>query len=113
MAKVVITPDLRTEIDKRFKGDSVHVFGLMHELVDNPKKGKAVGAIGNVAIKELKYKKFRFYFLVDRYKVKFLKASELQDLLIKFIRMSEKKNQSKVIEEIKRFLRGQHTADVI
>ena len=85
----------------------------MHELRSNPKKGDTIGAVGNVAIKEIKYKKFRFYFIVNRYRVKFLKASELQDLLIKFVRMSEKKDQQKVIDEIKQFLRGQDTSGVL
>jgi hypothetical protein len=113
MAKVVITRALKAEIDKKFKEDSISIFNQMYGLASTPKKGKTLGAVGNVAIKELKYKKFRFYFLVNRYKVKFLKASELQDLLIRFIRMSEKKDQQKVITEIKRFLRGQDTTDAI
>ena len=52
------------------------------------------------------YKKFRFYFITDGYKVKFLKAEELKDLLMKFVRMSEKKDQQKTIEEIKHILRS-------
>ena len=34
-----------------------------------------------------------------------LKREELSDLMIKFVRMSDKKNQQKVIEEIKDVLR--------
>ncbi|MCK5624308.1 hypothetical protein KAI04_00510 [Candidatus Pacearchaeota archaeon] len=39
-------------------------------------------------------------------KLKVLEVSELKDLVIKFVRMSDKKNQQKVIEEIKIILRN-------
>jgi hypothetical protein len=42
-------------------------------------------------VKKLKCNKFRFYFLTDGYKIKFLKSEELKDLMIKAVRMSEKK----------------------
>ena len=106
MAKVVVTETLEEEINKKFKHESVEVFSLLRTLEDNPKKGKEVGVVGKVLIKEIKYKKFRFYFITDGYKVKFLKAEELKDLLIKFVRMSEKKDQQKTIEEIKHILRS-------
>ncbi len=63
-----------------------------------------MGKVGNVAIKELKFKSFRFYFVTDAFKVKFLGIEELENLLIKFVRMSDKKKQQKVIEEIRDFL---------
>tara|TARA_Y100000310_G_C20552278_1_gene748689 strand:- start:72 stop:392 length:321 start_codon:yes stop_codon:yes gene_type:complete len=102
---VIIPYELEKEIYKRFKGESVKIFELMFSLKEFPKKGKFVGKIGKIAIKELRYKSFRFYFLVDAFKVKFLKLDDLENLLIKFIRMSDKKNQQKVIDEIKDFLR--------
>ena len=43
---------------------------------------KAAAVVGKIVIKELKYKNFRFYFITDGYKIKFLKASELQDTYI-------------------------------
>lgn len=106
MAKVIITKRLEEEINKKFKGESIKIFGLMFSLKENPKKGKAVGNVGGTVIKELKYKSFRFYFITEGYKVKFLKSEELKDLLMKFVRMSDKKNQQKVIDEIKRTLRA-------
>lgn len=109
MAKVIITQALRQEIEKKFKRESVEIFTLINELVEHPKKGKPVGVVGSIVIKELKYKKFRFYFVANRYKIKFLKINELQDTLIKFVRMSEKKDQQKVIEEIKQFLKQDTT----
>jgi hypothetical protein len=105
MAKVVITKELEEEINKKFKQESADILSLLRTLEDNPKKGKEVGVVGSILIKEIKYGKFRFYFITDGYKVKFLKSQELSGLLIKFVRMSDKKNQQKTIDEIKYILR--------
>ena len=106
MAKVVISAALRESIEKRFKAESVEIYSLLDTLRGNPKKGKIIGAVGNIVIKELKYKKFRFYLVADRYQIIFRKAEELRDLLIKVVRMSEKKDQQQTIEEIKTVLRN-------
>jgi len=106
MAKVIITSNLEKDINKIFKGESIKVFHLLYTLTDNPKKGKEIAPIGNILLKEIKYKSYRFYFIVDRYKIKFLKYEELKELLIKFVRMSEKNRQQKVIDEIKYILRS-------
>lgn len=105
MAKVIITEYLKNEILKKFKKDSKRIFKLMHSLGKNPKKGKEVGRIKGIVIKELRYQKFRFYFITNNFYVKFLDIRNLQHLVIKFIRMSDKKSQQKVIEEIKIILR--------
>ena len=105
MARVIITRKLKEEIIKKFKKESVNIFSLMLTLEDDPKKGKFLGKIGGIVLKELKYKKFRFYFLTDNFKVKYLMVEELKDLVIRFIRMSEKKDQKKVINEIKQILK--------
>lgn len=34
----------------------------MLELEDNQKKGKIVGVVGNIVVKEIKCKKFIFYY---------------------------------------------------
>ena len=106
MAKVIITKFLENEVDRVFKKESVKIIELMKSLEENPKKGKYVGQVGGVVIKELKYEKYRFYFITDGFKLKILDVSELRDLLIKFVRMSDKKNQQKVIDEIKKVLRS-------
>jgi hypothetical protein len=106
MAIVFITPLLEKEINKKFKKESIEIFSLILTLEDNPKKGDELGNVGNIIIKEIKYKKFRFYFITDGYKIKFLKADELKDLIIKFVRMSDKKDQQKTIDEIKTVLRS-------
>ena len=105
MAKVQIVKSLLEEIMKRFKGESYEIIDLLETLEKDPKKGKAVGQVAGVVIKELKYKGFRFYFITDGYKIKVLAVNELNDLLIKFVRMSDKKTQQKTIDEIKDILR--------
>lgn len=105
MAIVIVTKELEKDINKKFKKESIKIFELMYSLKDNPKKGKPITQIGGVLIKELKYKSFRFYFITDGLKIKLLGIKELNDLLIKFVRMSDKKNQQKAIDEIKYILR--------
>ena len=105
MAKVIITEYLERTVNKVFKGDSIKIFVLMLSLEENPKKGKELGQVGGIIMKEIKYKNYRFYFITDGYKIKFLKTSELNELIIKFVRMSDKKHQQKTIDEIKKILR--------
>jgi hypothetical protein len=105
MAKVIILPQLEELINKKFKGESVEIFELLYSLRENPKKGKPLGNIAGIVVKELKYKSFRFYFITDRFKIKCFDDKQLTDLLIKFVRMSDKKDQQKTIEEIKNILR--------
>lgn len=105
MVKVKIIESLFKLIEKKFKGESHKIIDLLETLEENPKKGKYVGQIGGIVIKELKYKKFRFYFITDGYKIKVFDKEHLTDLLIKFVRMSDKKSQQKTIEEIKHILR--------
>ena len=106
MAEVIVTKQLENEINRNFKNESIEIFKLMNSLEENPKKGKIVGNIGKILIKEIKYKSYRFYFVLEGYKIKMLKASELKDLIIKFVRMSNKKNQQKTINEIKYILKS-------
>ncbi|MEK6926222.1 MAG: hypothetical protein AABW50_03005 [Nanoarchaeota archaeon] len=105
MAEVRIVKELEEEINKKFKGESIKIFELIYSLRENPKKGTPVGHVGGIIIKELKYEKYRFYFITDGFKIKVLNIQELSDLLIKFVRMSDKKTQQKTIEEIKTILR--------
>ena len=106
MAKVIILKKLEDEINKKFKHESIEIFSLMRSLEENPRKGKEIGSIGKVVVKEIRYNKYRFYFLTDGYKIKFLKMEDLKDLIIKFVRMSDKKDQQKEIESIKNVLRN-------
>jgi len=104
MAKVTISEELENEINKKFKKESIEIFELLYSLEENPHKGKLLGNVGGIVIKELKYKSFRFYFLVDGHKLKIMDESKLIDLLIRFVRMSDKKAQQETINEIKKIL---------
>ncbi len=104
MARVEILPSLEEEINKKFKKESVTVFEFLKTLEKEPKKGKPLGVVGGIAIKELKYKSFRFYFIADAHKIQFLNKEELHNLLIRFVRMSNKKYQQENIDEIRKIL---------
>ncbi|MBS3098619.1 hypothetical protein J4462_00220 [Candidatus Pacearchaeota archaeon] len=105
MARVIVTKSLENQINKKFKKESIKIFELIYSLKNFPKKGKHLGHVGGIAIKELKYKSNRFYFITDNHKIKFLDVKELCDMLIKFVGMSDKKSQQKTIDEIKKVLR--------
>ena len=105
MAKVQITNSLFNEIQAKFKGEAHEVIDLLETLEDNPNKGKTLGNVGGIVIKEIRYKSFRLYFITDGFKLKSMNKEDLQELLIKFVRMSDKKDQQKVINEIKNVLR--------
>jgi len=104
MAKIEIVNSLAREIKKKFKGESHKIIDLLESLKENPYKGKPLGNVAGIVIKELKYKKFRFYFIADGFKLKVLSKEELTDLLMKFVRMSDKKSQQKTINEIRNVL---------
>jgi len=104
MAKVVISENLKNEILKKFKEESKIIFRQMYSLAENPYKGKFLGQVAGIVIKEIRYKNFRFYFITDGYKLKIMEQSRLIDLLIKFVRMSDKKSQQKTIDEIRKIL---------
>lgn len=105
MAKVEITASLLEEIDKKFKQESVSVLELLKSLEHSPSKGKALGTVGGMLIKELKYNNFRFYFITDGFKLKCFGEAGLVDILLRFVRMSNKKHQQQTIDEIKHVLR--------
>jgi len=104
MAKVSIAESLKNEILKKFKDESKIIFRQMYALRENSKKGKLLGNVGGIVIKEIKYKSHRFYFITDGHILKIMDESKLNDLLIRFVRMSDKKSQQKTINEIKEVL---------
>lgn len=104
MAKVEIVNSLFKQIEKKFKGEAHEVIDLLETLESSPHKGKFLGNVAGIVIKELKYKNFRFYFITDGHKLKVFSKEELTELLLKFVRMSDKNQQQKVIEEIKQIL---------
>ena len=104
MVIISITEDLFEEIEKTFKRDSDKVFDLIDSLKENPHKGKILGVIGEIVIKEIKYRNYRFYFITEGHKLKILSEEDLTELLLKFVRMSNKKHQQQTIFEIKDIL---------
>jgi hypothetical protein len=101
MARVLILESLKNDILKKFKGESKIIFKQIFSLEKNPKKGKLLGSVGGIVIKELKYKSHRFYFITDGFKLKIMDEDKLTDLLLKFVRMSDKKHQKQTISEIR------------
>ncbi|MBD3318314.1 hypothetical protein GF342_00205 [Candidatus Woesearchaeota archaeon] len=104
MAIVEITKTLYEQIDRKFKGKSVKVLQHLKSLEESPKKGKLLGTIGGIVIKEVKYEGFRFYFITDGFKLKYTSSEDLTDLLLRVVRMSDKKHQQQTIDEIKQIL---------
>ena len=64
-----------------------------------------LGHIGHISIRELKYKSFRFYFILDGHRLDLINKDMIKELLIRFIAISKKNNQQKTIEEIKKILK--------
>ncbi|MBI5072677.1 hypothetical protein HZA99_02570 [Candidatus Woesearchaeota archaeon] len=105
MAKVEIAEYLFEEINKKFKQKSVEILEHLKSLESSPNKGKILGTVGGIVIKELKYEGFQFYFITDGFKLKCMNEEELVDLLLRFVRMSDKKAQQETINDIKHVLR--------
>jgi len=106
MVEVRITLALREQVFRIFKEQSYEIFDRFKSLEQQPQKGKAVGHVDNIVIKELKDGKYRFYFITDGHILKFGSPEEIAQLLIKFVRMSEKKDQPQIIAEVKRILQS-------
>jgi len=104
MVRIEIVESLFESIEKKFKKEASKIFDVMESLKENPKKGKLLGTVGGIIIKELKYKNFRFYFITDGFKLKCMSEHDLVDLLLRFVRMSDKKHQQATINEIKHIL---------
>jgi mRNA-degrading endonuclease RelE of RelBE toxin-antitoxin system len=62
MVEVVILPELVRQIQKIFKNKAKKIYSLIRELEIYPNKGKSLGHVNNIVIKELKYESFRFYY---------------------------------------------------
>ena len=104
MAKVEITESLLAQIHKKFKQESVEVLEHLKSLESSPHKRKILGKVGALVIKELKYSGFRFYFITDGFKIKCLEEEKLVDLLLRFVRVSDKNHQQETINEIRHIL---------
>lgn len=106
MVKVIVTRELNKEIFKTFSlVEAKNIIYSLRVLEEQPKKGKLVGVVDKTVIKELKHGKYRFYCVTDGHMLHFGTTEELTHLLIKFVRMSDKKEQQKTINEIKEILK--------
>lgn len=105
MIRIIVLKSLRDEILKNLKSESSEVYDLMDQLKENPNKGKILGNISGMVIKELKFKSFRFYFVVDGNELFLFNRGKLEELLFKFVDMSKKNNQQQTIDRIKQMLR--------
>ncbi|MFC1649050.1 hypothetical protein ACFL1B_06385 [Nanoarchaeota archaeon] len=107
MTKVLITEFLFKKIQKRFRTvEANEIIDKLESLEKNPQRGDILSNVGGFVIKEVKHKKFRFYCITDGHILKFGTNDELANLLIKFVRMSEKKDQQKTIDNIKSVLKS-------
>ena len=105
MPKVEIIPSLVKQLIKQFsKTEANKIIDLMESLEEEPHKGKILGSVGGIIIKELKYKNFRFYFIYDGYTYRNMDEDNLVELLFRFVRMSDKKSQQDTIDKIKTIL---------
>ncbi|MFC2134416.1 hypothetical protein ACFLTH_07340 [Bacteroidota bacterium] len=105
MIKIVILNSLRDKIYRTFKKDSLKVYKQIEELKTNPNKGRILGHVGSVSIREIRYKTFRIYYIIDVYDLKLFNQEKLRELLIKFIELSKKNNQQQTIDKIKEILK--------
>ena len=101
MVVVVVTQSLDRELKKRLNKDEYYkVKRCFLTLKKDPYKGKLLHVIGNVILKELRWKTFRFYFFTSHNLIKILSDTDLEKELVKFVRMSKKNDQARVIQEI-------------
>ena len=106
MTRIVIMPSLAKTISKTFSKAEAHkVIDRIESTAAQPRKGKTLGAVGGLLIKELKYKKYRLYFIVDHDQLRYYDQEGLAELLLMFVRMSDKKHQHDTIDEIRRVLK--------
>ena len=105
MVVVKIDESLVKKLEKRFNAKELkEIKSLFLTLQENPYQGDVLYAFGNFVLKEKKYKTFRFYFLHSR-KILIIKDVEkLKDEIIRFIEMSKKNDQQKVIDRLKGML---------
>jgi len=105
LAVVKISRRLVAEIKKQFSEvEGNKIFDTLESLADNPRKGRVLTNVSGYVIKEIKHKKWRFYAVADGHVLRFGTEDQLHELLIKFVRMSEKKNQQATINSIKKAL---------
>jgi|AntAceMinimDraft_17_1070374.scaffolds.fasta_scaffold119112_1 hypothetical protein len=71
----------------------------------SPSEGDFIALIANIVIREKKLKTFRFYFIIQNNQKQIITKQELKELIIKFVALSKKNNQQKVIDKLKEDLK--------
>jgi mRNA-degrading endonuclease RelE of RelBE toxin-antitoxin system len=105
MVMVRIDDSLIKKLEKKFnKKELKQLKEQFLSLQDNPFQGDLLYSFGGLVLKEKKFKSFRFYFIHSR-KILIIKdLEELKDEIIRFIEMSKKNDQQKVIDKLKEML---------
>ena len=67
--------------------------------------GKFIALVKNIVIKELKKGSFRFYFVQDKNNFQIMTEEDLKNAILKFVALSKKNNQQKVIDKLKEDLK--------
>jgi hypothetical protein len=107
MVIVLIDESLVKKLEKRFNKKELHdIKKLFLSLEDNPLQGDMLYVFGNVVLKEKKYGSFRFYFIHSRNILIIKDVDLLKEEIIRFIEMSKKNDQQKVIDKLKVMLRS-------
>jgi len=103
MVQIYISQSLLKEINKRLsKGEADVCLKLLYSLKENPYKGDIITVVGNILLKEMRFKNFRFYYIHSAKLLKIGLIEDLQSEIIKCIAMSDKsKEQQEVINKIK------------
>lgn len=106
MVVVRIDNSLIKKLEKKFKSNELKdIKRLFFSLQENPFQGDLLYTFGAFVLKEKKYKSFRFYFIHSK-KILIIKdVDELKDEIIRFLEMSKKNNQQKVIDKLKEMLK--------
>jgi hypothetical protein len=105
MVIVRIDKSLVKKLEKRFKKKELkEIKELFLTLQTTPYQGDLLYVFGGFALKEKKYKSFRFYFLHSRKLLIIKDVDELKDEIIRFIDMSKKNDQQKIINKLKELM---------
>lgn len=100
MVVVEFSEGFEKELKKNFsKKDAISTVKKL--IQTKPTDGDYLTSVGNIILKEKRQNSFRFYYVQRLEETRFLSKEELKDFLIKFIALSKKNNQQKVIDKIK------------
>ncbi len=106
MVKVRIDDGLIKKLERKFgRADLKSIHKMFLSLEDNPLQGDMLKAFGAIVLKEIRYKSFRFYFLHSKDLLIIKDPARLRDEIIRFIDMSKKNDQQRVIYGLKDMLK--------